>query len=88
MKNSIKFLTCIFLIGIITTIFSNDIKAQDVLSVEEMNSVYKKELTLNKKVQAYTPLREADVIRLYFDLWFSLKKCHTILARDSTKFWL
>ena len=62
MKNSIKFLTCIFLAGIFVTLFSNNIKAQDVLSVEEMNSVYKKELTLNKKVQAYTPLREADVM--------------------------
>ena len=62
MKNSIKLLSSIFLAGIITICFSNDLNAQDVLSVEDMNSVYKKELTLNKKVQAYTPLREADVM--------------------------
>ena len=49
MKNSIKLLSSIFLAGIITTKFSNDLNAQDVLSVEDMNSVYKKELTLNKK---------------------------------------
>ena len=62
MKNSIKLLSSIFLAGIITICFSNYLNAQDVLSVEDMNSVYKKELTLNKKVQAYTPLREADVM--------------------------
>ena len=36
--------------------------AQDVLSTEEMNSVYKKEIHHNKRVQPYAPLREADVI--------------------------
>jgi gliding motility associated protien GldN len=36
--------------------------AQDVLSVEEMNSVYKKEQVLNKNVRQYTHLREADVM--------------------------
>jgi gliding motility associated protien GldN len=36
--------------------------AQDVLSVDEMNSVYKKEQVLNKNVRQYTHLREADVM--------------------------
>jgi len=34
--------------------------AQDVLSTEDMNSVYKKEKHHNKKVQPYAHLREAD----------------------------
>jgi|TARA_B110000240_G_C13512681_1_gene460783 gliding motility associated protien GldN len=36
--------------------------AQDVLSVDEMNSVYSKEQVLNKTVRQYTHLREADVM--------------------------
>ncbi len=36
--------------------------AQDVLSTEDMNSVYKKEKHHNKKVQHYAPLRQADVM--------------------------
>jgi gliding motility associated protien GldN len=47
-----------------TTICLISVNAQNVLNTdtEDMNSVYKKELTLNKKVQSYTPLREADVM--------------------------
>ena len=62
MKTKINVYLNLILIGIITTCISTNITAQDVLSVDEMNSVYKKELTLNKKVQSYTPLREADVM--------------------------
>jgi len=36
--------------------------AQDILSTEDMNSVYKKEKHHNKRVQQYSPLREADVM--------------------------
>tara|TARA_B100000214_G_scaffold372857_1_gene351939 strand:- start:708 stop:1607 length:900 start_codon:yes stop_codon:yes gene_type:complete len=39
-----------------------NISAQDVLTPEEMNSVYKKEKHHNKKVQPYAPLRQADVM--------------------------
>ena len=38
------------------------VSAQDVLSVEDMNSVYKKEKHHNKIVQKYAPLRQADVM--------------------------
>jgi gliding motility associated protien GldN len=38
------------------------VNAQDVLSIEEMNSVFKKEKHHNKKVQHYAPLRQADVM--------------------------
>ena len=38
------------------------VNAQDVLTTEEMNSVYKKEKHHNKIVQKYAPLREADVM--------------------------
>jgi gliding motility associated protien GldN len=62
MKNFIKLFTNTFLVITISAFCSNDVIAQDVLNVEDMNSVYKKELTLNKKVQSYTPLREADVM--------------------------
>ncbi len=37
-----------------------DIMAQDVL--DDMNSIYKKEKHENKRVQAYAPLRQADVM--------------------------
>ena len=39
-----------------------NVSAQDVLTPEEMNSVYKKEKHHNKKVQPYAPLRQADVM--------------------------
>ena len=55
MKNIILlFLTITFCFG--------SVNGQDVLSVEEMNSVYKKAKHHNKKVQPYTPLRQADVM--------------------------
>ena len=38
------------------------INAQGVLTIEEMNSVYKKEKHNNKRVQQYAPLRQADVM--------------------------
>ena len=38
------------------------VNAQDVLTTEEMNSVYKKEKHHNKRVQQYAPLRQADVM--------------------------
>jgi hypothetical protein len=38
------------------------VNAQDVLTTEEMNSVYKKEKHHNKIVQKYAPLRQADVM--------------------------
>ena len=62
MKNSIKLLSSLLLVGIVSLCFTNNLNAQDVLSIEDMNSVYKKEITLNKKVQSYAPLREADVM--------------------------
>ena len=45
-----------------TTVCLIVVNAQDVLSTEDMNSVYKKEKHHNKKVQQYAPLREADVM--------------------------
>tara|TARA_B100000795_G_scaffold23963_1_gene16019 strand:+ start:1072 stop:1977 length:906 start_codon:yes stop_codon:yes gene_type:complete len=47
-----------------TTICLIGVNAQNVLTTdtEDMNSVYKKEKHHNKKVQQYTPLREADVM--------------------------
>jgi gliding motility associated protien GldN len=38
------------------------VNAQDVLTIEEKNSVYKKEKHHNKRVQQYSPLRQADVM--------------------------
>ena len=38
------------------------VNAQDVLTTEERNSVYKKEKHHEKKVQHYAPLRQADVM--------------------------
>ena len=52
MKNLIKLFTNTFLVIIISAFCSNEVIAQDILNVEDMNSVYKKELTLNKKVQS------------------------------------
>ena len=51
----------LILVGVISTLTATDISAQDILN-EDKNSVYKKELTLNKIVKQYTPLREADVM--------------------------
>ena len=44
------------------TLFFIGVNAQDVLTTEEMNSVYKKEKHHNKRVQQYAPLRQADVM--------------------------
>jgi len=38
------------------------LNAQNVLSIEDKNSVYKKEKHHNKRVQRYAPLRQADVM--------------------------
>jgi gliding motility associated protien GldN len=38
------------------------VNAQDILTPEKMNSVYKKEKHHNKKVQKYVPLRQADIM--------------------------
>ena len=61
MKKTIKTCMCLILVGVISTLTATDISAQDILN-EDKNSVYKKELTLNKIVKQYTPLREADVM--------------------------
>ena len=55
MKKIIAISICFLTISISTS-------AQDVLSVEEMNSVYKKEQVLHKNVRQYTHLREDDVM--------------------------
>jgi gliding motility associated protien GldN len=47
---------------VIATLCSLAVNAQDVLTIEEMNSVFKKENFHKKRVQPYAPLREADVI--------------------------
>ena len=39
-----------------------DVTAQDILTTEDRNSVYKKEKHHNKRVQQYSPLRQADVM--------------------------
>jgi gliding motility associated protien GldN len=62
MKKLLKIYLGMILVGIIMTFTTSVVFAQDVLSVEDMNSVYKKEVTLNKRVQQYAPLREADVM--------------------------
>ena len=61
MKKIIKTCMSLILVGVISTLTATDISAQDILN-EDKNSVYKKELTLNKIVKQYTPLREADVM--------------------------
>ena len=61
MKKIIKTCMSLILVGVISTLTVTDISAQDILN-EDKNSVYKKELTLNKIVKQYTPLREADVM--------------------------
>jgi hypothetical protein len=48
---------------LVATIFTYvGLNAQDVLTTEQMNSVYKKEKHHEKKVQHYVPLRQADVM--------------------------
>jgi gliding motility associated protien GldN len=52
----------IILLLVTTTFCLVALNAQDVLTTEEMNSVYKKEKHHEKKVQYYAPLRQADVM--------------------------
>ena len=52
----------IILLLVTITLCLVGVNAQDVLTSEEMNSVYKKEKHHNKKVQQYVPLREADIM--------------------------
>jgi gliding motility associated protien GldN len=52
----------IILLTLTLTFAFAGVNAQDVLSIEEMNSVFKKEKHHNKKVQPYAPLRQADVM--------------------------
>jgi len=52
----------IILLLVTTTLCLVGVNAQDVLTVEQMNSVYKKEKHHNKRVQAYPTLRQADVM--------------------------
>ena len=52
----------ITLLLLATTLCLVAVNAQDVLTTEEMNSVYKKEKHHNKRVQQYAPLRQSDVM--------------------------
>ena len=52
----------IILLLVTTTLCLVGVNAQDVLTIEEMNSVYKKEKHHNKRVQQYAHLRQADVM--------------------------
>ena len=52
----------LILLLVTSTLCLVGVNAQDVLTTEEMNSVYKKEKHHNKIVQKYAPLREADVM--------------------------
>jgi len=52
----------IILLLVTTTLCLVGVNAQDVLTIEEMNSVYKKEKHHNKRVQQYAPLRQADAM--------------------------
>ena len=52
----------LILLLVTTTLCFVGVNAQDVLTVEDMNSVYKKEKHHNKRVQQYAPLRQADVM--------------------------
>jgi len=52
----------LILLFVTTTLCFIGVNAQDVLTTEEMNSVFKKEKHHNKRVQQYTPLRQADVM--------------------------
>jgi hypothetical protein len=50
------------LLFITTTLIIVSANAQGVLSIEDRNSIYKKEEHHNKIVQQYAPLREADAM--------------------------
>ena len=52
----------LILLFVTTTFCLVAVNAQDVLTTEEMNSVFKKEKHHNKRVQKYAPLRQADVM--------------------------
>ena len=52
----------LILLFLTTTLFLVGVKAQDILTPQDMNSVYKKEKHHNKRVQQYAPLRQADVV--------------------------
>jgi len=52
----------IILFSLTITLCLFGVNAQDVISTEDMNSVFKKEKHHNKKVQQYAPLRQADVM--------------------------
>jgi gliding motility associated protien GldN len=52
----------LILLLVTTTLCLVGVNAQGVLTIEEMNSVYKKEKHNNKRVQQYAPLRQADVM--------------------------
>ena len=52
----------LILLLVTSTLCFVGVKAQDILTTEEMNSVYKKEKHHNKIVQKYAPLRQADVM--------------------------
>ena len=52
----------LILLLVTTTFCLVGVNAQGVLTIEEMNSVYKKEKHNNKRVQEYAPLRQADVM--------------------------
>jgi len=52
----------LILLLVTSTLCLVGVNAQDILTTEEMNSVYKKEKHHNKRVQKYAPLRQADVM--------------------------
>ena len=52
----------LILLLVTSTLCFVGVNAQDVLTTEEMNSVYKKEKHHNKIVQKYAPLRQADIM--------------------------
>jgi gliding motility associated protien GldN len=52
----------LILLLVTSTLCLVGVNAQDILTTEEMNSVYKKEKHHNKIVQQYAPLRQADVM--------------------------
>jgi gliding motility associated protien GldN len=52
----------LILLLVTTTLCLVGVNAQGVLTIEEMNSVYKKEKHNNKRIQQYAPLRQADVM--------------------------
>ena len=52
----------LILLLVTSTLCLVGVNAQDILTTEEMNSVYKKEKHHNKIVQKYAPLRQADIM--------------------------